>query len=80
MAIHDSILLTESIANSEWVQENFQQLRKDIEGKFIAVKNKEIVASALNRKDLCDKLKEKKIDPSEVLIEFIPPKGQITLF
>lgn len=80
VVVQETVLLTNSIENFKWIQKNFKELEKGYEGKFIAVKNEEIIAFASTRDALNKELQKKKIDISEVFIDFIPRKGHIILF
>ena len=65
--------------NLKWFQNNFNKIRESYEKKIVAIKNKKIIASADNSKQLLDLLEEKGIDNSEVLIEAITPKNEIVI-
>lgn len=73
-------LLKESEENIIWFQENLDYIREEFFNKIIAIKNKSIIASADNINELMRKLEENNIDPSEVLIESIYQKDEITIF
>lgn len=61
--------------NLKWFQSNSDEIRDKFENKVVAIKNKKIVASADNNKELLSSL-GKNIDSSEVLIGVISPKGE----
>ena len=63
-----------------WFQENLKSLQAEYEDKIIAIKEKKIIASAKNIKELLKILEEKEIDQSEVLIETISSKNEIIIF
>ncbi|MBM3234158.1 hypothetical protein FJZ19_03615 [Candidatus Pacearchaeota archaeon] len=77
--VSDLELLNSSEESLKWFQENSIKIREEFANKIIAIKNKEIVASAKNINELLIFLKEKNIDESEVLIEFIVPKNEIVI-
>jgi len=77
--VNEVNLLKNSISDLDWFQHNSQKLIENYEGNFIAIKLKEIVAFAPNIDILFKKLKDKHVNETEVLIEFISPKGQITI-
>jgi len=77
--LSDLELLNHSEENLKWFQENFSKIQEEFAGKIIAIKDKKIITSAINGKELLNLLKEKRIDDSEVIIEQIRPKGEIQI-
>jgi len=75
----DLELLNVSEENLKWFQSNSIEIREKFTGKFIAIKDKKIVASANNPEKLMSVLKEKGIDDSEVLIEAVTSKDEIII-
>ena len=75
----DIELLNESEENLEWFQSNFSEIGKKFLNRFIAIKDKEIVADSDNLDNLLKLLKERKIDDSETLIEAITSKKSIVV-
>ena len=75
----DVQLLDLSEENLLWFSENSAKIRKDFEGKVVAIRDKKIIASANNTVVLLNILKEMKIDDSEVLIERILSKNEIRI-
>ncbi len=61
--------------SNAWLQENYESIRESYGNKFVAIENKEILASANTAEELLNELEEKKTDTSAILIEFIPEKG-----
>lgn len=57
-----------------WLKSHKIELRKDYKNQFVAVLNKEVIASATDLKKLITQLKKDKIDTSNVAIEFITEK------
>ncbi len=72
-------LLNSSEESLEWFNENFSSIQDKYSNKIIAIKDKQIIASASNIDLLFKILKEKEIDESEVLIEVISPKNEIVI-
>ena len=72
-------LLSFSEENLEWFNENFNEIQGKYANKIVAIKDKRIVASALNINSLLEILKEQNIDSSEVLIETITSKNEIII-
>lgn len=72
-------LLLNSVADLKWFNENSKKLNEEYEGEIIAIKDKKVVARAPNSDIIFKKLKEKKIDDSDVLIKGISPRNIITI-
>jgi len=75
----DLELLDSSERDLEWFQQNSLDIREKFANKIVAIKDKEVIADARNINDLILILKEKGIDETEVLIEFIVPKNEIVI-
>ncbi len=58
----------------KWLNDHKEELRKDYKNKFVAIKGNKILDSGADVDDLIKKLKNKGIDPSFVLVEFITEK------
>jgi len=66
--------------DSRWFYENIDVLRsKSFTGKFVAVKNKEVIASNGNLNAVVSSIEEKGENPSYILVEFVYPEGTIVL-
>lgn len=72
-------LLISSAEDLNWFKENSENIKEEYEGEIIAIYNKKIVARAPTSDIMFKKLKEKKINDSEVLIKTISPKDQIII-
>lgn len=59
--------------DSQWLNDNFDTLKKELEGKVFAVKERRIIAAEDNIVILIKKLTEMGENPEEILIESIPP-------
>ncbi len=77
MVLSDLALLTESMEDLEWFQKYAKDICREHEGEMIAIKNKKVVAFGPSIKILLNKLKDKGIEESEVIIEKIPEKDEI---
>ncbi|HJX50311.1 hypothetical protein A3K73_00360 [Candidatus Pacearchaeota archaeon RBG_13_36_9] len=77
--LSDLELLDVSEKNFRWFQERSGQIREEFENQIIAIKDQKIVASAKTYKELLALLEQKGIDSSEVLIESISSKNEITI-
>jgi len=76
---NDLALLDKAFLDLEYFRKNFEDIRERLEGEFIAIKNQKIVAFAPDKSILIKKLKKEGIDESEVLIEYVKPKGEIII-
>lgn len=72
-------LLNVTEENIEWLNNNYEKIQEEFAGKIIAIKDKKIVASATTSELILKELENKGIDESDVLIEVIPPKNEITI-
>ncbi len=77
--LSDIELLNLAEENLKWFIANSSNIRDRFPNKLIAIKDKTIVASSENADELLKILKEKGIDDSEVLIEPISPKNEVTV-
>ena len=57
-----------------FVRQNYDQLTKEYDGKFIAVLKDKVVADDKKIKNLIEKLHRKGINPKETFIEYISRK------
>ncbi len=73
-------LLSDSIEDLKWFQENSNKITEKYSGKFIAIKNKSIISASLNVNILIDNLEKTGIDSNLVLIKYINRKGEIIIF
>ncbi len=67
-------------ADSSFISEKSLEFSQKYEGKFVAIKNKQIIAVGDNFERVIEEVKQKGIEPSGVLIEYIPAKGEIILY
>ena len=66
--------------DSKWFYENIDLLRKKkLTGKFVAIKDKEIMVADNNLEDVIKFLEQKGENPSYLVIEFVYPEGMIVL-
>lgn len=77
--LSDIELLNESEINLKWFISNSSKIKDRFEGKVIAIWKEKIIASAGNTQELLKSIEKKGIDDSEVLIERIPRKNEITI-
>ncbi|MAG02954.1 hypothetical protein CMI42_06455 [Candidatus Pacearchaeota archaeon] len=76
----DLEMLNEAEENLEWFTRNSKNIQEEFGGKAIAIKDKKIVSSADSGIKLLEVLKKQNIDRSDVIIERIPPRGEIRIF
>lgn len=69
--------LKEGNENLQWLSKNFEKIRKQYSGKFVAIKDKKIILSSTDLEALIDKLEKRKEDPARLLIDFIPQEDFI---
>jgi hypothetical protein len=77
--LSDLELLNISEDNLRWFQERSDKIREQFENQIIAIKDQKIVAKAKTYKELLSLLEQNRIDSSEVLIEVISPKNEISI-
>lgn len=68
-------LITRAQEDNEWLNSHFDEIQQKYEKKFIAIKDKRIIAEDSNFFKVLETLKNKKEDPALVLIEFIHERG-----
>lgn len=63
--------------NLEWFKENYEDLRKKYDSKWIIIQNKQVVGSGSTFSDIINAVK--KYDPNSVIVEYIQSE-QIAMF
>lgn len=72
--------INEFEGNSRWFYENMERLRKmNLVGKFVAVDNKEVVASGENFKEVVKELENQGKEPAYIFVEYVYPAGTVIL-
>ena len=72
--------LDEFEEDSKWFYENIDLFRKrKLTGKFIAIKNKEVIAADDNFRTVVSSIEEKGENPAYIVIEFVYPEGTVIL-
>jgi hypothetical protein len=66
--------------SSSFISKNFLRLQRDFGNKFIAVNKSSILANAESFEGILKEVKERKINQSEIVVQFIPQVGQIILY
>jgi hypothetical protein len=62
-------------ADVEWFIVHHQEITRSREGKYIAIKDRKIIAEADNFGELLEILKRSKIDSSSVFIDSVAPRS-----
>ena len=67
--------------DSKWFYENVELLRKKkLVGKFVAINNKEVIASGENFNMVVKLVESKGKNPAYIVIEYVYPEGTVILF
>ena len=66
--------------SSSFLSKNFTSLQKKFADKFIVVKGTSVLSSSDSFEEIEGELNKKKINPEEVVVQFIPREGQIILY
>ncbi|MCD6248195.1 MAG: hypothetical protein J7J17_01945 [Hadesarchaea archaeon] len=61
--------------SEEWFSAHQKELERKYESKFIAIKNREVLAAEEEIEKLLELIERKGEDINRVFITFIPPKG-----
>jgi len=71
----DEKLVLQLEADMDWLRENYSELAGRYEGKFVAIKEKQIVAEAEKFEELMRELESRGLDPRSLIIESFAPKS-----
>lgn len=66
--------------DSNFISKKMREFSKKYSKQFIAIKDNRLIAIGKNFEGVMNKIKEKNIDPSFVLIEYVPGKEEIILY
>ena len=73
--------ISEFEEDSKWFYENADLLRKNnLVGKFVAIKNKEVIVSDKDLNKVVKEIVNKGKNPSYIVIEYVYPDGTVILF
>ena len=67
-------------ADSNFISEKSLELSQKYARKFVAIKDRQIIAVGDEFEEALNEVKQKGIDPSSVLIEYIPDKDEIIFY
>ncbi|GEM_PF-1404440 len=73
-------LLDKTFEDLAWLRKNFSKIQEEHGNQCVAITNNSIIEFAMDKKSLFAKLKQKGIELSSVLIEYIPAKNEIVIF
>ena len=65
---------------SSFIAKNFDSLQKKFGGKFVAIKETNVLASANSFQEVLKQVSSIKVNQTEVIIQFIPAEGEIILY
>jgi len=65
---------------SSFIAKNFEILQEKFGGKFVAVKENNVLASANLFQEVLKQVNSINVDQTEVIIQFIPAEGEIILY
>lgn len=68
-------IITRVQNDNEWLNSHFDEMQQKYANKFIAIKDKKIIAEGSNFLKVLETLKIKKENPALILVEFIHEKG-----
>ena len=67
-------------ADSNFISENSLEFSQKYAKKFLVIKDQRIIAIGDNFENVLSEVKEKGIDASRVLVEYVSAKGEIILY
>jgi nicotinamide riboside kinase len=70
----DEKRLEEFDKNIQWFQNNYNDLKKEFKGQYVAINNQEVIDHDKDYNKLLERIKEKFGGASEFVIEFISDK------
>lgn len=73
-------LLDKTFEDLAWLRKHFSKIQEDYGNQCVAITDNSIIESAADKKSLFAKLKQKGIELSSVLVEYIPAKNEIVIF
>ena len=65
---------------SDFLSSKFSELQRKYGGKFIVIKDKEIIFVTDSFKEIINKIDAGELKIDEIIIKFIPAKGEIILY
>lgn len=65
---------------SSFIAKNFEILQKKFGGRFVAIKETDVLASAESFQEVIKQVSSINVNQNEVIIQFIPAEGEIILY
>jgi len=65
--------------DSEFLKKSYNDLRKRYVNQYIAIKDKDVIVHHKDINIVLKKLKEKRLNPANILIEFLHPKDMVLI-
>lgn len=65
--------------DSDYLKKSYDILKKQFSNQFIAIKEGDVIAHHQDMDTILRMIREQKIDPATVLIEFLHPKDMILI-
>ncbi|MBS3077354.1 hypothetical protein J4233_03715 [Candidatus Pacearchaeota archaeon] len=65
--------------DSKWFYKNIDSLRKENSGKYVAIKDKKIIASGKDIEIVVEMVEKKGENPAYIVMEFLYPEGTVIL-
>jgi hypothetical protein len=65
--------------DTEWLRSHYDELLEQFNQEYVAIRNQQVIESAKDLDELKQELREKNIEPKDILVEFIRDKrNQLT--
>ncbi|MFH1420752.1 MAG: DUF5678 domain-containing protein [Candidatus Aenigmatarchaeota archaeon] len=77
---NEILLIGKMEMDNQWVDKHISELQEKHTNEYIAVQEQKLIASGRNLQELIQILKNKGIDTTSVLVQFIPEKGMSIIF
>lgn len=71
--------LIELQKDSEFLKESYNNLKKRYVNQYVAIKDRDVIVHHKNIETVLKKLKEKRLNPANILIEFLHPKDMVLI-
>lgn len=65
--------------DAEYLKKSYDSLKKNYENQYVAIKDGKVIAHDKNIDIVLKYLRNKKINPSNILIEFLHPKDMVLI-
>lgn len=75
----ESQALIQAQKDAEYLNNSYDSLKKEYTNQYIAIKDGGVIANHENIATVIKILRVKKLDPAEILIEFVSPKDMLLI-